>query len=106
MEEEAEEDALGYLTLLLPVALWLFDLLGGVTPLLQVGLSAPGCGGVVGGWRDNKKCISHLLLQHGESNEPLCLVTSLSVCYVVCVPPVCRCVLLTPWRGLRLGEPG
>jgi len=38
VEEEAEEDALGYLTL----PLWLFDLLGGVRPLLQVGLSAPG----------------------------------------------------------------
>lgn len=37
VEEEAEEDALGYLTL----PLMLFDLLGGVTPLLQVGLSAP-----------------------------------------------------------------
>lgn len=36
VEEEAEEDALGYLTLL-----WLFDLLEGVTPLLQVGLSTP-----------------------------------------------------------------
>lgn len=35
VEEEAEEDGLGYLTL------WLLDLLGGVTPLLQVGLSAP-----------------------------------------------------------------
>lgn len=42
VEEEAEEDALGYLTLLLLVPPWLFDLLGGVTPLLQVGLSAPG----------------------------------------------------------------
>lgn len=41
VEEEAEEDALGYLTLLLLVPLWIFDLLGGVTPLLQVGLSAP-----------------------------------------------------------------
>lgn len=41
MEEEAEEDTLGYLTLLLPAPLWLFDLLVGVTPLLQVGLSAP-----------------------------------------------------------------
>ena len=38
VEEEAEEDALGYLTL----PLMLFDLLEGVTPLLQVGLSAPG----------------------------------------------------------------
>ncbi|KAF3854405.1 hypothetical protein F7725_022460 [Dissostichus mawsoni] len=42
-EEEVEEDTLGYLTLLLPVPLWLFDLLGGVTPLLQVGLSDPLC---------------------------------------------------------------
>lgn len=40
VEDEAEEDALGYL--LPPTPLWLFDLLGGVTPLLQVGLSAPG----------------------------------------------------------------
>lgn len=45
MEEEAEEDALGYLTLPAPTPPWLFDLLGGVTPLLQVGLSAPGSGG-------------------------------------------------------------
>lgn len=44
VEEEAEEDTLGYLTL--PAPLWLFDLLGGVTPLLQVGLSAPG-------WKEN-----------------------------------------------------
>lgn len=42
MEEEAEDDALGYLTLLPPAPLWLFDLLVGVTPLLQVGLSKPG----------------------------------------------------------------
>lgn len=42
MEEEAEDDALGYLTLLLPAPLWFFDLLVGVTPLLQVGLSDPG----------------------------------------------------------------
>lgn len=40
VEEEAEEDTLGYLPL--PEPLWLFDLLVGVTPLLQVGLSAPG----------------------------------------------------------------
>lgn len=39
-EEEAEEDALGYL--MLPLLLRLFDLFGGVTPLLQVGLSEPG----------------------------------------------------------------
>lgn len=42
VEEEAEDDALGYLTLLPPAPLWLFDLLVGVTPLLQVGLSEPG----------------------------------------------------------------
>lgn len=42
MEEEAEDDALGYLTLLLPAPVWFFDLLVGVTPLLQVGLSDPG----------------------------------------------------------------
>lgn len=41
MEEEADEDALGYLMLLPPAPPWLFDLLVGVTPLLQVGLSAP-----------------------------------------------------------------
>lgn len=52
MEEEAEEDALGYLTLLLLVPPCLFDLFGGVTPLLQVGLSAPGWG--VMGWKENK----------------------------------------------------
>lgn len=42
MEEEAEaeeDDTLAYLTP--PVEPWLFDLEGGVTPLLQVGLSAP-----------------------------------------------------------------
>lgn len=42
MEEEAEDDALGYLTLPLPAPVWFFDLLVGVTPLLQVGLSDPG----------------------------------------------------------------
>lgn len=42
VEEEAEDDALGYLTLPPPPPLWPFDLLVGVMPLLQVGLSEPG----------------------------------------------------------------
>lgn len=84
MEEEAEEDALGYLTLLLPVALWLFDLLGGVTPLLQVGLSAPGCGGIVAGGETTKnayliyycsteKVMNHCVWRHPRQCVMLCV---------------------------------
>lgn len=42
VDEEAEEDVLGYFMLLLTTLLWLFDFLEGVTPLLHVGLSTPG----------------------------------------------------------------
>lgn len=57
MEEEAEEDALGYLLLATPP--WIFDLLGGVTPLLQVGLSVPRRkkGRAVSSYSTCEKCI-------------------------------------------------
>jgi len=90
VEEEPEEDTLGYL--MAPPPPWLFDLSEGVTPLLQVGLSAPV-------WRRKHRRTSHFF----QTKRRMLMV---QVLCGACVPPASRCALLSAWRGLRLGEPG
>lgn len=81
--EEDTEDILGYLTPPTPVPPWLFDLLFGEMPLLQVGLSDPGR-------RDDGELKARH--QKGLNIHPL----------GEHLPAVCKCALADPWWGLRM----
>lgn len=109
-EQAEEEEALGYF-MLLP---WFLDLLDRLTLLLQVGLSAPvhhreqgnttlSDTGVLVLCRCVLCCVC-------DSTVQVCVVctSTMQVCMlcVLCVPPLCRRVLLTACRGLRLGDLG